>query len=176
MDFMQNSNVPVRNILWCEFHTLAYEIECSERAKDADLDLGKGHSNLPESTFSVLTKFRAKDTNLHKKHYHAATNLGLLQANMTWCYKNRGPEYHWIPDLYSWMGLPILDGIQEMVCLVLSTSYVIFYTCYITTIYEITKIVHVFWLVMLSSQHCSWHLPICGAQQGLNWRVRDWLT
>ena len=105
-----------------------------ERAKDADPDLGKGHSNLPESTFSVLTKFRSKDTNLHNRHYHAATNLGLLQANMTWCYKNRGPEYHWIPDLYSWMGLPILDGIQEMVCLVLSTSYVIFYMCYMTTI------------------------------------------
>ena len=134
MDFMQNSNVPVRNILWCEFHALAYEIECSERAKDADPDLGKGHSNLPESTFSVLTKFRSKDTNLHNRHYHAATNLGLIQANMTWCYKNRGPEYHWIPDLYSWMGLPILDGIQEMVCLVLSTSYVIFYMCYMTTI------------------------------------------
>ena len=80
---------------------LADEIECSERAKDADPDLRKGHSNLPESTFSVLTKFLAKDTNLCKRHYHAATNLGLLQANMTWCYKNRGPEYHWIPDLYS---------------------------------------------------------------------------
>ena len=123
------------HILRCEFHALAYEIECSERAKDAekviDPDLGKGHSNLPESTFSVLTKFRAKDTNLHMKHYHAATNLGLLQANMTWCYKNRGPEYHWIPDLYSRMGLPILDGIQEMVCKVLSALYVICYMCYL---------------------------------------------
>ena len=46
-------------------------------------ELGKGHSNLPESTFSVLTTFRAKDTNLHMKHYHAATNLGLPKANMT---------------------------------------------------------------------------------------------
>ena len=53
------------HILRCEFHALAYEIECSERAKD-------------ESTFSVLTKFRTKDTNLHMKHYHAETNLGLL--------------------------------------------------------------------------------------------------
>lgn len=123
------------HILRCEFHVLAYEIECSERAKDAekviDPDLGKGHSNLPESTFSVLTKFSAKDTNLHMKHYHAATNLGLLQANMTWCYKNRGPEYHWIPDRYSRMGLPILDGIQEMVYIVLSTLYVICFMCYL---------------------------------------------
>lgn len=52
------------HILTCEFHALAYEIECTQRAKDAekviDPELGKGHSNLPESTFSVLTKFRGK--------------------------------------------------------------------------------------------------------------------
>ena len=107
--------------LTCEFHALAYEIECAERAKKADEvidpDMGKGHSNLPEATFSVLTKFRAKDTNLHQKHYQASTNLGLLQANMTWCFKVKGPQYHWIVELYSRMGLPILSGIQEMVCL-----------------------------------------------------------
>ena len=104
---------------WCEFHALAYEIECAGRAKAADQvidpELGKGHSNLSESSFSVLTKFRAKDTSLHQKHYQASTNLGLIQANMTWCYKHRGPEYHWIVDLYTRMGLPIFDGIQEMV-------------------------------------------------------------
>ena len=108
------------HVLKCDFHALAYQIECTERAEEAerviDPGLGKGHSNLPESTFSVLAKFRAKDINLHQKHYQAATNLGLIQASMTWCYKNRGPEYHWIVDLYSRMGLPVLDGIQEMVC------------------------------------------------------------
>ena len=108
------------HVLKCELHGLAYEIECTQRAKDSekviDPDLGKAHSNLPESTFSVLTKFRAKDTNLHIKRYHAATNSGLLQANMTWCHKKRGPEYRWIPDLYMRMGLAVRDGIQEMVC------------------------------------------------------------
>ena len=107
--------------LKCEFHGLAYEIECAERAKKAetviDPDMGKGHSNLPEATFSVVTKFRAKDTNLHQKHYQASTNLGLIQANMTWLYKQRGPEYHWIVDLYSRMGLPVLSAIQEIVSL-----------------------------------------------------------
>ena len=107
------------NVLKCEFHALAYEIECFERAKHAeqviDPGLGKGHSNLPESTFSVLTKFRAKDINLHREHYEASTNLGLIQSNMTWCFKERGPGYHWIVDLYSRLGLPILDGIQQMV-------------------------------------------------------------
>ena len=108
------------HVLKCEFHALCYEIECSGRAADAekviDPGLGKGHSNLPEATFSVLTKFRAKDVNLHQKHYAASTNLGLIQANMTWCCKKKGPEYHWIEDLYSRLGLPLLDRIQEMVC------------------------------------------------------------
>ena len=105
--------------LKCEFHGLAYEIECAERAKNAnnviDPELGKGHSNLPQATFSVLTKFRAKDTNLHQKHYQASTNLGLIQANMTWLHKVKGPQYHWIVDLYSRLGLPVLSGIREMV-------------------------------------------------------------
>ena len=80
-----------------------------------DPELGKGHSNLPEATFSVLNKFRAKDTNLHQKHYQASTNLGLFQSNMSWLFKEKGAQYHWIVDLYSRMGLPILSGIQEMV-------------------------------------------------------------
>ena len=70
--------------------------ECAKRANNAekviDPDLGKGHSNLPKSIFSVLTKFRAKDTNLHQKNYQTSTNLGLLQASMTWCFKNKEPH------------------------------------------------------------------------------------
>ena len=116
------------HVLKCELHGLAYEIECAERAKHAekfiDPELGKGHSNLPESSFSVLTKFRAKDINLHRKHYQASTNLGLMQSCMTWCYRYRGPQYNWLVDLYSRMGLPILDGIQEMVCL----FFIVFFT------------------------------------------------
>ena len=101
MGFTQTWNAKASHITvhaWkCDLHGLAYEIECAKRAKNAekviDPELGKGHSNLPESIFSVLTKFRAKDTNLHQEHYQASTNLGLLQANMTWCFKNKGPHY-----------------------------------------------------------------------------------
>ena len=86
--------------LKCLFHGLAYEIERAERAKNAKSvihpELGKGHSNLPGATFSVLTKFMAKDTNLHQKHYQASTNLGLLQANMSWLFKEKGAQYHCI--------------------------------------------------------------------------------
>jgi len=36
------------HVLTCEFHALAYDIECTQRAKDAekviDPELGKGHS------------------------------------------------------------------------------------------------------------------------------------
>ena len=75
------------HVLKCEFHAMAYEIECAERAAGAekviDPGLGKGHSNLPESTFSVLTKFRANDINLHQKHYYASTNLGLIPSSET---------------------------------------------------------------------------------------------
>lgn len=79
-------------------------------------ELGKGHSNKPEATFCVLTKFRARDASLHQKHNQVSTNLGLIQANMTWLYKEKGAQYHWIINLYSQMGLPVLSGIQEIVC------------------------------------------------------------
>lgn len=59
MGLLKSAGEPYHSatILKCKFHALAYEIECHERAKDAtkmvSLELGKGHSNLPESTFSV---------------------------------------------------------------------------------------------------------------------------
>ena len=71
------------HVLKCDCHALAYQIECTQRAKEAetviDPGLEKGRSNLSESTFSVLAKFRAKDVNLRQKHYQASTNLGLIQ-------------------------------------------------------------------------------------------------
>ena len=74
--------------LTCELHSLLYEIECNRIAEKAmeviHSVMGKGHSNLPESKFSVLTKFRPKDTNLHQIHYEVSTNMGLCQSNMTY--------------------------------------------------------------------------------------------
>lgn len=59
-----------KNILKCEHHQLAYEIECERRAEDAENVihpiLGRGHSNLCEAHFSVLPDFRAKDQNLSR--------------------------------------------------------------------------------------------------------------
>lgn len=112
------------NVLTCPLHSLAYEIECNHRADHAteiiDPELGRGHSNACESTFSVFPKFRPKDVGLQRLHYQASTNLALLQASMTYLYEKRGTEYHWLPDLFERMGLPVFHGIQEQVCLMSS--------------------------------------------------------
>lgn len=79
------------NVLKCEFHTLIPYQTAKEAERVTDPGMGNSHSNLPEFIFSVPTKFRTKDINLHQEHYHAATNLGLVQSNMTWSYKARGP-------------------------------------------------------------------------------------
>ena len=105
-------------VLTCDLHSLLYEIECSRIAEKAneviDPVMGKGHSNLPESEFHVLTKFRPKDKNLHQLHYEFSTNLGLCQGNMTYLIKRKGPTYHWVRDLFFRMGLPEVDGIDEI--------------------------------------------------------------
>ena len=59
-----------KNIVTCPLHALAYEIDCETRARNAaqviHSELGKGHSHLCESAFSVLPKFRAKNLALHR--------------------------------------------------------------------------------------------------------------
>ena len=40
-------------------------------------------------------------------HYHVSTNLALLQANLTYMHARFGISYHWIPDLYRRMKLPV---------------------------------------------------------------------
>ena len=54
--------------LTCEYHQLAYQIECEHHAKDAanviHSVMGRGHSNLCEAHFTVLPDFRSKDQSL----------------------------------------------------------------------------------------------------------------
>ena len=106
-------------VLTCDLHSLLYEIECNRIAEKAneviDPVMGKGHSNLPESKFHVLTKFRPKDVNLHQLHYEFSTNLGLCQSNMTFLVKRKGSSYHWARDLFAKMGLPEVDGLDDIV-------------------------------------------------------------
>ncbi len=105
-------------VLTCDLHSLLYEIECNRIAEKAneviDPDMGKGHSNLPESKFHVLTKFRPKDKNLHQLHYEFSTNLGLCQSNMSFLVKRKGPTYHWARELFARMCLPEVDGLDDI--------------------------------------------------------------
>ena len=97
----------------CEFHALLYEIECMGRASQASRlvhpVLKRGHSNLVEASHNVLIRFRSKDISLERLHYHLSTNIGLLQANLTYVHGKRGTSYHWIPELYRRMKLPDRD-------------------------------------------------------------------
>ena len=107
-------------VLSCPLHALAYQIECNHRANQAseiiDPELGRGHSNACEATFTVFPKFRPKDTALHRLHYQTSTNLALIQSSMTYLYEKRGAGYHWIIDLFERMGIPPFEGIREQVC------------------------------------------------------------
>ena len=42
-----------------------------------------------------------------------STNLGLLQANMTWLNKKHGLSYHWLLDLFTRLKLLIFNGMPE---------------------------------------------------------------
>lgn len=104
-------------ILSCPLHSLAYEIECDRRASMADVlvhpVLMRGHSNWLEASHNVLIQFRPKHIHLERLHYETATNLGLLQSNMTYIYNKHGPSYHWVPELFRRLGLPVFEGLQE---------------------------------------------------------------
>jgi hypothetical protein len=101
----------------CEFHALLYEIECTERAAQASKlvhpILKRGHSNAVEASHNVFIRFRSKDIYLERLHYQLSTNLGLLQANLTYMHAKLGTGYHWLPELYRHMNLPVFEGMVE---------------------------------------------------------------
>ena len=101
----------------CDFHALLYEIECTERATQASKlvhpILKCGHSNAVEASHNVLIRFRSKDIYLERLHYQLFTNLGLLQANLTYMHAKLGASYHWLPELYRRMKLSVFEGIVE---------------------------------------------------------------
>ena len=105
-----------KNKLTCPFHALAYEIKCHERATQAPKlvhpILKRGHSNALEASHNVFIIFRSKDVSLERLHYQLSTNLGLLQANLTYMHSKFGKGYHWIPELYRRLKLPVFDGVQ----------------------------------------------------------------
>ena len=106
-----------KHVLSCQFHAKAYEIECLYRAGKAEQVihpvLGRGHSNLPESSHHLMTMFRSKDRSLKRQYYCLTTDLGLLQSNLSFMIAGSGETYHWVLDLFEAMRLPILEGMKE---------------------------------------------------------------
>ena len=107
-----------REVLTCPFHKLAYQIECHHRVKMADQlvhsKLLRGHSNWLEGSHNVFIRFRQKHIFVQRLHYHVATNLGFLQANMTHEFTQQGGAYHWKVELFKRMNLPVYDGVAEL--------------------------------------------------------------
>ena len=60
-----------------------------------------------------MTMFRSKDRSLKKQYYCLTTDLGLLQANLSFMTGGLDDSYHWILELFANMKLPILDGMKE---------------------------------------------------------------
>ena len=42
-----------------------------------------------------------------------STELALLQSNMTYLYQKRGPQYHWVVELFRRLKLPVYDGVHR---------------------------------------------------------------
>ena len=107
-----------KNTLTCPLHQQAYKVECYQRASLADRiihsDFGKGHSNLPETDHAIFAKFRSKDLNIQRLHYIVSTNFALMQSNMAWLMQQRGPDYHWIIDLYNRLFIPVPEDLIEI--------------------------------------------------------------
>ena len=113
----QGKDYHTRCPLSCPFHALAYEIECHDRAlmskKLIHPIFKKGHSNWLEASHTVFIRFRPKHINLERLHYVVSTELALLQSNMTYMYQRRGPQYHWVIELFRRMKLPVFDGVHQ---------------------------------------------------------------
>ena len=106
-----------RHILKCPLHSLAYEIECHRRASMSEQlvhpIMKRGHSNWLEASHSVFIRFRPKHIHLDRLHYVVSTELALLQSNMTYMYNKRGPQYHWVIELFRRLKLPVFDGVHR---------------------------------------------------------------
>ena len=42
-----------------------------------------------------------------------STNLEFFQSNLTYMHAKHGTGYHWIPEIYRLMNLPVFDGVEE---------------------------------------------------------------
>ena len=89
---------------FCPFHSLAYEIECHERAEMAKMLV---QAIWLEASHNVFMGLRPNEAH----QIAVSTKLALLQSNMTYLYEKRGPQYHWVVELFRLLKLQICDGV-----------------------------------------------------------------
>ena len=78
-----------------------------------DFHTKRGHSNWLEASYNVFICFQPKYIHLERLHYTLATELALLQSNMTYMYRKRGPQYHCVVELFRRSKLPVYDGVHR---------------------------------------------------------------
>ena len=54
-----------------------------------------------------------QNTSILRLHCILSTELALLQSNMTYMYGKRGPQYHWVVELFRRLKLPVYDGFHR---------------------------------------------------------------
>ena len=55
---------------------------------------------------------------------------------MTYLFRRRGPDYHWMPDLFQRMELPLPDGMKEKISKILQLACILL-CCFTTTVFFI---------------------------------------
>jgi DNA polymerase III epsilon subunit-like protein len=103
--------------LKCGFHAKLYERECENRGNEAyqliHSELGSGHSNLPESFWSIVIRYRSKTVDLDKDAYELTTNLGLLHANQSFMSTLKGDQYNFKLDLLEACGIDVPETVRH---------------------------------------------------------------
>ena len=54
-----------------------------------------------------------QNIHLERLHYTSSSELALLQSNMTYMYRKRGPQYHWVVELFRRLRLPVYGGVHR---------------------------------------------------------------
>ena len=66
-----------------------------------------------EASHHVLIRFQSKGMYLERLDYQLSIDLGLVQANLTYMHAKLGTSYHWLPELYRCLKLPVVECIVE---------------------------------------------------------------
>lgn len=103
-----------RHKLTCKFYIMVHiHYRASNASRFIHSELKAGHIHAMEASYNVLIRFPRKHIALKQLHYHLSTDLGLLQVNSSSERATEGARYHWMPELYSKMGLTLHDGLKE---------------------------------------------------------------